>query len=309
MPAIIIEYSISRCAIKQLEPIKANLALLSSPSSTCIDTAVESPPFLAQYSNAPYQLDFAAVNHSSYRQSDDPAYLMIKRQFDKEPPRALILEGYDGAIADDYCPRADEQEVWRSEQDYAISLARAEGAGVAVVPGETSTADLYQSLLDLKNAGETDHSEEDILNFLILRMLPPKETCEEMLREFHRHAVQFVVSKLPEDNFATRFLKTELQDLKHWYNYFSGNDFESRAKGATEQPLFDGTRLQNIRALANRIRDENVISLVELHLNRHKHIMVVFGAGHFWDQKPVFDEMFRMRPEIFRSEGLADAAR
>lgn len=173
---------------------------------------------------------------------------------------------------------------------YAAYLARR--MNVPVIGGEPTIQDAMKSTF----LSEKGYSAEDIRNVQVLQRIPYRRDVEKKsVIEFFEYAVAYYKIDQPASDFRSVFQAWYQKRTQKPFNYDLITKDES-AVNCTKQD----TILQAIACSFNMFRDRELVAQVEALTKKFDRVMVVYGAGHFVQEYPVYTKAFGSEPEFLK---------
>jgi hypothetical protein len=247
-------------------------------------------PLLANYRVDDHELIFAAVVHSSDRQS--PTFRMIAQAFRTGPPGAVILEGFPTNWGPNpphvmkKIAAADSGDSYAMGEDmYAARLAQDSGATVwGAEPDDAALAAQLRKLgfssRDLFFASMFGPLAQDHEAKLFTKADGP--AFEKSYRGWAAENAKAYDPAAPLDSAA----------FKAWFRKHYGRsldrDTEWFTRGGPGQAGIAGA----IGRASNRIRDQHMFTLAANLLQTNEHVLVVAGGSHLSNQWRALEAAF-----------------
>lgn len=244
---------------------------------------IRAHPYLAHFRRGELNLYYVAAHHEN--EVDSETFGVIRRAFEAYPIRRVIVEGCsNGArelsehhIAEIEREGNGESSKW-GETDYAKVLgARVKARSVC---GEPS---VRQQLDVLKAAG---YRKNDYFAFSFVRMIPTYRAqgrlTKERLEDLYAETIDWRRLALGLDG-AEPF---DYRSFRRWYRDKTGDGFDPvNISDASTAPNPDGSALQRISDVTDKIRNRFLARIISRELKRYKHVLVVYGNGHHAAQR------------------------
>lgn len=250
------------------------------------------PPNVVRFQRGDNELSYVAVRHETDLNSK--TFETIKKEFSEFKPQIVIIEGLQTSEGISPASRTNnpplDSKTWpRGEPQYSAALASQNG--VPFIGGEPDDRAYTDNF---RGKGYTD---KDIMGFLLARQIPgrSKEAGSKPfdLGEFY---------KADQDNLAKKFSLDENakfaspDDFKKWYKEKNNIDLVTGPESASIVAPRDGPNAlftQKMSLEGDKLRDANITSVIASKLNEYDRVMVVYGAGHLFQERLVLEKMFR----------------
>lgn len=248
-------------------------------------------PFVAHFKKDGKQLHYIGTLHEHGVES--PTFKTVKQVFETKKPDFIIFEGApsDMDVTDpkyiQYMEREAAANFPTGEGGYITSLAHQNG--VPFIGGEPNKKEVYEAL---KKQGYTAL---DMRGLEVLSWMPRwtkwegikgKEALEAKIRE--QQSTTDLNDLFPNEKRFT------LETFKQWYD----------ARDPQHKPLeeltnddigpFEGpgaNYIHRLNAAINAIRNTNLDKQIAKALNEHDNVLVVYGSGHFFQSRLVYEDM------------------
>lgn len=265
----------------------SSICLAGSPPSTI------NAPFIETYRKSGKELIYVAVvHHSSLKYPNamaDPTFETIAQVFAQTPPDAVVVEGVDPPDLSSFlqfaksCAAASYNLPGKICNEPTFVADRASGMGAVVYTGEPSGPSV------LAYFEKRGYVAQDVLAFYIMRMIPVQNNHAPLTPEtfpaFEQKVTQDAQRKLgisvpfSPDDFSTWYVKN--MPVPTNYLAITTNDTGPAPYG--RKP----TLLNTLESVDLVMRDESVVTAIQQAIEKHKRVLVVYGASHLvfeWNQ-------------------------
>ncbi|MBI2387598.1 MAG: hypothetical protein HYV14_16550 [Elusimicrobia bacterium] len=245
-------------------------------------------PFWARYDDGRAALSFVAARHGE----DSSTFRLIEEELAAQSPAVLILEGVRPG---------SRRPPSGGESAHAARLAEAQG--VRWLGGEPAAAKELQGVLAEDCHARRKCTMRDFQGFYILRTW-----FLDAARPEGRRTIGEIVSAFSREfGVAPRLLMSD-PEFEAWYSAGNGKAF-------TGEPDFDEILPQPDSPLLSRrvadkdslVRNRVLAALIAEQLSRAKRILVVYGASHHAELRPVLEAM--LGPAVCAGDAQADRSR
>jgi hypothetical protein len=252
-------------------------------------------PFAAKFDDGVKHLIYVAGDHTTGL--DSPNLKTVAAMFDELTPQAVLVEGFrtkhDFSYTSlDLASFAKENFKFASESMYALYLAGRKG--IAARGGEPFDQDLLSEMLKI------NYSAQDVLGFLLVRMIPSWTLSGTIPDEqsFKAKAEKQLAHDRLVLGITLPFGYTELLD---WYSKQDQNGppiqkIESHNLRPDNGP--EATRLQKMAFDVDQVREARFLSQLESVINRYDRILVVYGGSHLCRERKMFEQMLGKSKDV-----------
>lgn len=259
-------------------------------------------PFAAFYKDESVQLAYVAVEHAAGK--DSPTFKLVKSVFEDFKPDFVLIEGQNlesESRARGFVKRVErcgaEDFAHCSEPEYAASFCIARN-----VPFEGAEPSEKDVLDGVERAG---YSLDDLLGFYMVRPIQTLKTqgsIEKGITDEKLAARLYDGRKgLREQLGGGEFT---LDRFWRWYREHVPQKSLLSIDGDDVMPSEEAgaTYLQRVSLEVNRARESSIVRNLQDALDRHRRVLVVFGAWHYFTERPVIEKMFRAPPSFAKPQ-------
>ena len=244
------------------------------------------PPFKVTYKNGKKEFVFVAVSHISGPVVPDQSDLKILEEtIETTKPESVVVETVSGGIMPKVAFEGISKKCFQDKKFFcgesAYSAMIADKVGAKVLGGEPIPPVLNDALLKVESNSNllAYRSTQTVLSFK-RQGVPEKEWPKKFLEDLS-HNIDLSKSKWSYDEYS-KWLKNHL-NLK-----------AKQVEDSWLEPKNDehATALQRIAYHVDNAREPLIVKNVEQVLNQHNKVMILYGAGHFYKQAPVYEKIF-----------------
>jgi hypothetical protein len=270
--------------------VKADLGRLRPWSADIASVQPLPPPFVADFEAGSRSLCYAAVEHSSEKES--PSLTLLGQVMDNRRYGVVVLEGIPRSLG--LNPRSlldqasqDGKDGFFRNGETSVAIAHAQARKIPFVGAEPDEQ-LVRSAIE-----EAGYSANDLFGLYVLRLIPQWRRDGTLTRETFEEAYAEMSPLIGRRIGIAKDQIPTLAAFEKWYENRQGSPFHLRdVRPETASPVPDGaTFSQRIAAITDRVRSEHILRVTEEMLNKFGHVLLVFQSAHFPVQEPALESM------------------
>ncbi len=247
------------------------------------------PPFVVKYSAGDSSLFYIAASHTNEPKSN--TFTLIKEAIALQKPQVIILEGfeYSNGVSPDYIIASANQycvtNVSPKCNEILYTANYAKSLGIPFVGAEPDDRDMMRLMKDL------GYNELDIFGY----------------------AFTVSIAGMYEQNIIASLddLEKEFRKNRRYYDMLTQNiTYDQYYKWLSEKlgkpitlnvlvdryyitsPDFSGNFFQKMSYNEIRIRDQNIINIINSMTQKYNRVLVLFGGGHYLTQRYVLNDLY-----------------
>lgn len=251
------------------------------------DSKLSKPiPYVYRNKKDGREIRYIAVRHTNNHKSD--TFKIIKRTIKIFKPHVVIIEGVPSSLGYSEFGLVEQASNCKanrgkcSEAFYAAKFATKKG--IQFQGGEPDTP------VQIDHIAKNGLTTRDANFFFIARDLFSHKRDGEIKESDLKAFFESEIARYDDPTKA----QNSYESFMSWFKDATGNDFSfENLKNEDYAPLKSGHKLNKISALADEVREKNILKTIEVNLNLKRKVLVVYGSSHLYKHQEVLDDAFR----------------
>ena len=273
---------LSTCALSQEFSFDMNLIREWTKDSKLSNPA----PYVYTKKKDGKEIRYIAVNHTKNHKSK--TFKLIKRVIKDFKPHVVIIEDIPSSLGYSEFEIVEQAQSCKhkrgkcSEAFYAAKFASKKG--IQFQGGEPDTP------AQIDHIAKNGFSSRDANFFFIARDLYSHKRDGEIKKSDLKAFFESEIARYDDPSKV----QNNYESFKSWYEEATGNSFSFEdLKNDDYAPLRNGNKLNKISALADEVREKNILKTIEDNLNQKRKVLVIYGSSHLYKHQAVLDDAFR----------------